>query len=321
MTVLLIIGKVLLKIIEILLILLLLVILTACAVLFIPVRYDFDMSLYDNTDIHGRISWFFRIANIPVSYAENKLEYRIKVFGVDYNKIKNFWVHFIKHSNNDKTLEMMEVSDIDEKEDNDEENNSNIEEKYSDRQRAEEQKSEKQRSEEHSISNNETDRTGKSSKKKKRKKLKISVSEIRKKIRNFFNTIKQLLYRTSILKEFLKSEELSCMVCFAKDNMIHLLKRIKPKRFNGDIRFGTGDPCSTGELLGVISAVWGFWGFDVNITPDFEEKVLEGSIKVKGTIRISTLLIIFIKTMISDEWKNFTGLVNNMKKSIKSGVH
>ena len=171
MTVLLIIGKVLLKIIEILLILLLLVILTACAVLFIPVRYDFGMSLYDNTDINGRISWLFRIVNIQVSYAENKLEYRIKIFGIDYNKIKNFWRRFIKHANNDKTLEVMEVSDIDEKEDNDEENN--IEEKYSDRQMAEDQKSEKKQSEKQSISNNETDRTGKSSKKKKRKKIKI----------------------------------------------------------------------------------------------------------------------------------------------------
>jgi hypothetical protein len=88
-------------------------------------------------------------------------------------------------------------------------------------------------------------------------------------------------------------------------------KHILPKRIDGHIVFGTGDPCSTGQALGVISLIYGYYGNCIKITPDFENILFKGTVKGKGRIRIFTLLIISIKLWLDD---NFKQLIINFKK-------
>ena len=42
----------------------------------------------------------------------------------------------------------------------------------------------------------------------------------------------------------------------------------------------------TGQVLAGLSMPYPFWGEHVSIIPDFEQKVLEGSLYIKGRIRI-----------------------------------
>ena len=53
---------------------------------------------------------------------------------------------------------------------------------------------------------------------------------------------------------------------------MNLLKKIKPKKIEGDIVIGTGDPASTGQTIGAVAALYGFIPEKLVITPDFEEK-------------------------------------------------
>lgn len=55
------------------------------------------------------------------------------------------------------------------------------------------------------------------------------------------------------LVDILRSDAGKAFICIVKENVIHLWKQIHPRRMRGKVIFGTGDPCSTGELLGVLA--------------------------------------------------------------------
>ena len=74
---------------------------------------------------------------------------------------------------------------------------------------------------------------------------------------------------------------------------------MKPKKFNGSIEFGTGDPSQTGQLLGVISVFYGKYGKHIKLTPVFEEKTLSGNVFLKGRIRLLTVAIIVLGLMLT----------------------
>ena len=90
MTILLMIGNVLLKIIEVLLILLIIAVIIVCAVLFVPIRYSIDASFKEKREIFACVSWFFKVVNVTVSYTDDEFKYRTHIFGIDYNRIKKF---------------------------------------------------------------------------------------------------------------------------------------------------------------------------------------------------------------------------------------
>ena len=77
-----------------------------------------------------------------------------------------------------------------------------------------------------------------------------------------------------------------------------------PKHHNIDILFGTGDPASTGEILGAVYAMTFLLGVNITVTPDFENKVIEVQSSFKGRIRLFTLLIIALKAYRNKDFKN-----------------
>ncbi len=87
-----------------------------------------------------------------------------------------------------------------------------------------------------------------------------------------------------------------------------LLKHIMPTKLQSRIVFGTGDPCSTGQALAVMSIIYSFYGDKVSIIPDFENKVLKGKHDARGRIRLATLLVIVIKLLLD---KRFQKLKDN----------
>ena len=129
-------------------------------------------------------------------------------------------------------------------------------------------------------------------------KIKSSIKEARKTVRNIKDKFKTV-------KEFIFSEITKNMLGVAKDNLFRLLAKIKPRKIKSDILFGTGDPCQTGEILGLAAVYMAMAGTTFNITPDFENRVLRGRIMVSGQIRASNLAFAVLRVIISNEWKSF----------------
>ena len=104
--------------------------------------------------------------------------------------------------------------------------------------------------------------------------------------------IKKKVHSVQDLVDILRSDAGKAFICIVKENVIHLWKQIHPRRMRGKVIFGTGDPCSTGELLGMLALFYAWYGNGVQIIPDFEQKRIEGNVSFRGRIRMITLICI-----------------------------
>ncbi len=75
----------------------------------------------------------------------------------------------------------------------------------------------------------------------------------------------------------------------------YLARHYGIRRIKGYMRFGTGDPASTGELTGILYLFLPAGADKFTLSPDFHEAVLEADLEASGHIRFVHLLIIAIK--------------------------
>ena len=98
--------------------------------------------------------------------------------------------------------------------------------------------------------------------------------------------IEMLSAKAEFVTDFLSDgvHQSAFLKCLAE--LKKLLFRLRPKQCRGEIRFGFEDPSLTGKVLAGASMLYPYWGEHVYCCPDFEEKVLEGEVSVKGAFRI-----------------------------------
>ena len=82
-----------------------------------------------------------------------------------------------------------------------------------------------------------------------------------------------------------------------------LFKEIKPKKYDINVHFGFEEPDVTGKVLMYIAVFYGLTGLNINIKPEFEEKIFEGDCYLKGRIRVITLLSIALKVYKNKRFK------------------
>ncbi len=133
---------------------------------------------------------------------------------------------------------------------------------------------------------------------------------IKEKIRKLIQTASGIKHKISLISEFIKNEINKEGFQITFYSLKKILKHILPRKLQSRIIFGTGDPCSTGQALGIMGIIYSLYGDKVQIIPDFENKIFEGTHNARGRIRLVTILIIVIK-LISD--KRFKRLKNNFQ--------
>ena len=76
----------------------------------------------------------------------------------------------------------------------------------------------------------------------------------------------------------------------AKDHILrevkYLLRHILPEKLEGSLTFGFEDPATTGQVLGILCVLAVFTGNHLEVNGNFEEKMLEGDVSIKGHIRL-----------------------------------
>lgn len=90
-----------------------------------------------------------------------------------------------------------------------------------------------------------------------------------------------------------------------------LFKCILPRKVEGRIRFGFEDPYYTGKILTIISPFYGLYAKTLAVEPVFEEKALEGELKIKGRIRAASILFVGLRVFMN---KNFRRLLKKWGK-------
>lgn len=89
-----------------------------------------------------------------------------------------------------------------------------------------------------------------------------------------------------------------------------LIRHIRPGKVRGSITFGFDDPYITGQVLSAASILYAWYGRHLQITPVFEEEVIEGEGFFKGRIRMGTVLFLGIRILLN---KNFRILLKRWR--------
>jgi hypothetical protein len=109
-------------------------------------------------------------------------------------------------------------------------------------------------------------------------KIKCTILEICDKIKN----IKEYLTNETHIQAFLR----------LKKELIFFVRKIKPDKINGYLRFGLEDPYNTGQVLAILSVLYPFYGEHFQVYPEFEQKIIEGDVFLKGRIHFMHLLLV-----------------------------
>lgn len=99
------------------------------------------------------------------------------------------------------------------------------------------------------------------------------------------------------IRRLQKFWNLSCTVKtreYLKSYIPRTLKHILPRKVKGYVHYGMDEPYKTGQLTGYLSLLPFVYQKGLSMQPDFEQKVLELDVKLKGRIQLGYLLRIVL---------------------------
>ncbi|MFW5650951.1 MAG: DUF2953 domain-containing protein [Acetivibrio ethanolgignens] len=117
-----------------------------------------------------------------------------------------------------------------------------------------------------------------------------------------------------VVKQFWQENKAAIKAIFQK--AVAMLKALLPKKVEGTIWFGTGDPCTTGELTGALAVLYGFYGDKLQLYPDFTQAVFMGELFIVGRIRLFTFLRICITVVLDKDVRRLIKNIKNIKEDL-----
>lgn len=296
-------------ILYIILILVLFVLSIIMIILFVPIRYKVDCEKYEKLKLDVNVNWFLHIISFKY-YIDDEQNMKFKIFGKDIlnkkekkkkkHKTKNNNDLKIKENNNIKKNNA-EVRSTEESETNkhiyNNTEDNNIEQNKLDNNEKEYQeiiinndnitKENKDVNEAHKTKNDKVNQKKSKLKAKKSKKTKkIKTKKTKEKPNNTSKWKKRL----SDIKEFIKNDDNKAVIKKVKNIIVKILKHILPKKLKSKVIVGTGDPASTGYIVGATSVLYTITKDKFVIIPNFNEKILQGCFYGKGRIYLVVLV-------------------------------
>ena len=145
-------------------------------------------------------------------------------------------------------------------------------------------------------------------------KIRAKIQEIKNKIIGIKDKISFIFQKISTIIDFVREKATRRTVAKLLKEVVDLIKYIGPQKLKGSFRFGTGDPSSTGMLLGGLSLLPVVYQKGVAVSPDFEEKCFIGDGTLTGRIRLVYLVRLVLRLIFDKEvrwvykqWKQISG--------------
>lgn len=277
------------------------IVLLLLLVLFVPVRYKAGGTYLDShADLSGKVSWLIGMISVTVRYQnEQPIHIRAKLLFVpifdNLKKHKRKKKTSRKRKKEEPQLQAASVSD------------NTVDTENTDVAEAGMAEEKEQTSQSENISEplaKETERAADEaeiSEKKEKNTDKISIfRKIQKLLMNFvnfFENIKFTFQRIYVIMmkvknnikyylELLQQESTKQAFGLCKKQLLRIWKNLCPKKYSVKLHLGFEDPA----VLGNVLAVWGMlypWHMGrIDIHPEFEQQVVEGSFSLKGRVSI-----------------------------------
>lgn len=119
------------------------------------------------------------------------------------------------------------------------------------------------------------------------------IQKLLEKLRNIKYTIlqicdkiKHIIANIGYYIEVIKSDTFGRAWGICSVEVISLLKKILPGKIKGRLLIGTGDPASTGQVLAAYGMLYPLIGGRIDLEPDFENKIIDGELLLKGKITV-----------------------------------
>lgn len=333
-------GIVLLSIVGILLLLITLI-------LFIPIRYRLDAENNDNVKIIAKISWLLSVLFCQITFMNHNFHIRLRILGKTFydsdkpkEKVKKEVKKLsrkIEKKAEKQVKDVIEEKIMDSVKETHEDNTANHEEWINPKREEiveEEQISIDNKEEADDSEYEEHKKTVHDHKQKKANRFKIiyqniiaKIKQFLKKIRSLFISMKDTLLNMKekiveikaswlLIKSFFHNETNLVAIKKTFVSLKKVLRHIRPTKVRIHMEFGTGDPCQTGQALGGIALLYGYYGEAIHVIPNFETEIYKGSLFLKGRIRLFTLLIISIKLLVNKNFKQFIKNVRTLKEEL-----
>ncbi len=315
-----------LKIIGIILAVILgILVLLVCIVAFVPVRYEVKGRCGGTLEtLKGmvRVTWLVHLVRVDVYYKETKLKWRLRIAwkkitggesfantkekDAQVEDIDDYIDQYIQEKNyTDKNIKKDVKEDENQKDQ--EKNPPGESEKAPESKKTEYQKAstdqkasadEKafkgtEKGSEEGQDESETDQdTGKIKKSVQKviEKIKGIYHRIKCTIQGICDKIKALSEKKDRVLSFIEDEIHVAAFLKLKKEISRLLKKLKPEKLQTQAVFGFDDPANTGYALVFLSILYPFLGDHIAVRPDFEKRVLKGSLYVKGHIRVCSFV-------------------------------
>lgn len=140
-------------------------------------------------------------------------------------------------------------------------------------------------------------------------KIQYTFQKICDKMKEICGKIQEARNHTEYYKEILLREDTKGLLNHAFRRLGKILKSIRPRKLQADIRFGTGAPDTTGYVFGIYGILCSYLGKNVILTPDFERAVLTGELYAAGHITVFKLLWHFLWIVLDKRlWKLYSKL-------------
>lgn len=307
-----------------LLVLLFLVLLIVCTVLFLPFCYRAQVLKEEEgfacVKASGRVSWLFGAVALTASYEEQKPEAQILLFGASLETWKRRLKKIRRGEASVPRTEENETENAPEAEKTAEQKAEAKKEQTSAEQPAEQKtdtvkKQMPQRdAEKTQKAPDQTEKQQKVTAQKEQpeqeqepdapkksilerffgrieylpEKLLNLASRLLEKLEQKIQAGRRLKRKWESVKKFFRSKMFREALLHAKKEVLYFLKKAAPKKVTGTVRFGFNDPALTGETLGILGMIYGKLPKDLSIQPDFEQEILRGDVRMKGSFQAVT---------------------------------
>ena len=241
-----------------------------------------------------KVSWAVIFLRAKAFY-EEELNFGIRIFGIPiYDSRKEHWSVFGEHKEKDKKKDKKKHK-----------KRPDSKKKQNNKKRVEKKKSTypsedvfdltwNEKSED-KISESKIEKTTDKEKEFFGKRIVNFLKKCYNRCKNFITKISKITNKMEMIGDLFEDEDIIEAVKRIKRYGVNGVKLLLPQKLNAKITFGFEDPYYTGKVLGWTAALIPIYGDHIDITPDFEKRILKGELKIKGRIRRYKILYLLWK--------------------------